>query len=106
VAAETAIVVAMRCSTRAPLIAKPMDVADVSSVTETTIIKNERPNIIGVTRSFVRNPSQLIKANNTYTLNNGIKVIKEQATTCFKYARVVLDDDNCMKVKELKGTLL
>lgn len=65
ITAETAIAVAIRCSAREPLMAKPIDVVDVSSVNDTTKIKKESPNIMGVTRSFVRNPSQLIKANKT-----------------------------------------
>ncbi len=82
VTTETAKAVATRCSAREPLIAKAIAVVDVRSVNDTTKVTRERPNMMGVTKSFVRNPSQLIKVNNTYTLNNGINVSKEHATTC------------------------
>ncbi|MCM3906461.1 MAG: hypothetical protein ND866_32640 [Pyrinomonadaceae bacterium] len=86
--------------------AKPIEVVDVSSVNATTKIKKETPKIMGVTRSFGKNPNKLIKANNVYTPNIGINVVNQQATTSFQYPRVVLEDDNCVELKELKFLLV
>jgi len=99
---EAAIAVATLFSAREPLIAKPTAVVVETSVNDTTKIKKERPNMMGMMRSFVISPTQLIKANITYTLNSGIKVNKEQTTTCFKYPRIVLNDDN-IELKEFKS---
>jgi hypothetical protein len=99
---EAAIAVAMVFSARERLIAKPTAVVAERSVSDTTKIKKERPNMMGMMRPFVISPTQLIKANITYTLKNGIKVNKEQTTTCFKYPRAVLNDDS-RKLKELKS---
>lgn len=79
--------------------AKPIEAVEVSSVNATKKIMKETPNIMGVTRSFGKNPNKLIKANNAYTPNIGINVVNQQATTSFQYPRVVLEDDNCAEVK-------
>ena len=90
---ETAIAVARKCKTREPLKAKPIAVVDVSSASETSKIKKERPSRIAVSRSFVIGPIQFISANSTYTLSNGANVSSEQDTTCLRYPRVVLGED-------------
>ena len=48
ITAETAIAMAMRWSARASLMAKPIELVDVSSVNATTKIKKETPNIMEV----------------------------------------------------------
>jgi hypothetical protein len=106
ITAEIAIAMAMRWSARESLMAKPIEVVDVSSVNARTKTRKEIPNIMGVTRSFGKNPNKLIKANNTYTLISGIDVVNQQAITCFQYPRVVLEDDDSVEVKEFKFPLV